>query len=146
LPDTYSEKHIKSIITAGSVYYYHEKSINSVKQHNFIVINLDPSKDTIIFLVCSSSQTQRVKQLYRNCPAETLAEITPIQYSGFSEKSIIDCNTIFSKNISEIARMLSKGKMQIKPVMDLRLVRKLRQGVILSPLVTIEIKKLLSRS
>jgi len=143
LPDTYSKRHIKSTITAGSVYYFHEKSIGSPKQHNFIVININPSKDTLIFLVCSSTQIEYLRKLRKNCPGKTLVEITPIQYSGFSEKSIIDCNHIFPKNIGEIARMLSKNKLQIKPVMGLRLVKQLRQGVILSPQVANEIKMLL---
>jgi hypothetical protein len=39
--------------------------------------------------------------------------------------------------------MLSKNKLQIKPVMGLRLVEKLREGVILSSLVAEETKKLL---
>ncbi len=143
MPDTYHARRIKSTIEAGSVYYYHEKSIDSPKQHNFVVINIDPPKDTLIFLVCSSTKINHFRKLRSNCPDETLVEITPTQYSGFSEKSIIDCNDIFQKGIDEIARMFSKNKLQIKPVMGLRLVRKLRQGVILSPLVANEIKTLL---
>lgn len=143
MPDIYSKRHIKSTITAGSVYYFHEESIDSPKQHNFIVINVDPSKDTLIFLVCSSTQIEYFRKLRKNCPGKTLVEITPIQYSGFSERSIIDCNHIFPKNIDEIARMLSKNKLQTKPVMGLRLVKKLRQGVVLSNQISNQIRALL---
>jgi hypothetical protein len=141
LPSAYDI--IKSTIQAGSVYYYYERALKSSKQHNFIVININPSKDTIIFLVCASSQIDSTRRFRKNFPVETLVEITPIQYPGFSKKSIIDCNHIFPKNINEIARMLSRNKLQIKPVMGLRLVRQLRQGVILSPLVANEVKILL---
>jgi len=143
LPETYPERHLKSTIKAGSVYYFYEKSIGSPKQHRFIVINVDPLKDTVIILVCASSQIKHFKKLRSNCPSETLVEITPLQYSGFTENSIIDCNEVFPKSISEIAEMLSKGKLQEKPVMDIRLVRKLRQGVIRSTLVAKEIQLLL---
>ena len=143
MPDSYSERHIKSTITAGSVYYFYEKSIDSPKPHRFIVLNIDPLKDTAVVLVCASSQVEYFKKLRSNCPNETVIEITPLQYSGFTKNSIIDCNDVIPKSINEIAKMLSKGKLQEKPTMDIRLVRKLRQGVILSPMVAKEIQLLL---
>jgi hypothetical protein len=143
LPESYSERHIKSSIVTGSVYYFYERSIGSPKQHRFIVLNIDPPKDPVIILVCASSQIRYFKSLRSNCPSETLIEITPLQYSGFTKNSIIDCNDVFLKSISEIARMLSKGKLQEKPIMGIRLIRKLRQGVILSTLVDKEIQLLL---
>jgi hypothetical protein len=141
LPSAYDI--IKSTIQAGSVYYYYDEALKSSKQHNFIVININPSKGTVIFLVCSSSQIDKTRRRRKSFPSETLVEITPNQYPGFSKKSIVDCNHIFPKNINDIARMLSRNKLQIKPVMGLRLVRQLRQGVILSPAVANEVKMLL---
>ena len=134
---------IKSTIQAGSVYYYHDKVLKSPKQHNFIVININPSKDTVIFLVCSSTGVDKTRKLRKYCPSETLVEITPTQYSGFSKKSIIDCNQVFERSIDEIVAMFSRRKLQRKPVMDLRLIRKLRQGVILSSLIPSRIRALL---
>ncbi len=134
---------IKSTIQAGSVYYYYEKALKSPKQHNFIVININPSKDTVILLACSSTQIDNTRRLRKYCPSETLVEITPNQYPGFSKKSIIDCNDVSGRSIEEIADMLSRRKLQTKPVMGLRLIKKLRQGVILSNLISKEIKALL---
>jgi hypothetical protein len=62
----------------------------------------------------------------KSCPSETLVEITPNQYSGFSRKSIIDCNYVYGRSIEEIAGMLSRRKLRVKPVMGLRLIKKLR--------------------
>jgi len=143
LPDTYSEGHIKSTIVAGSVYYFHEESIDSPKQHRFIVINIDPLNDTVIILVCASKQIDYFKNLRRDCPNDTLVEIEPSQYSGFTQKSIIDCNRVFPTQMSDIANKLKKGKLQILPTMGLRLVRNLRKGVLLSPAVDEEIRILL---
>lgn len=134
---------IRSTIQAGFVYYYHDKTIKSSKQHNYIVININPSKDTVILLVCSSSQIDKTRKRRKYCPSETLVEITPNQYPGFSKKSIIDCNDVSERSIEEIADMLSRRKLQTKPVMGLRLIKKLRQGVILSNLISNEIKALL---
>ena len=143
MPNAYSRKHIQSTITSGSVYYYHEKTHKTSKQHFFIVINIEPSKDTVIFLVCSSTKFKNVLRYRRKCPKQTLVEIKPEQYSEFSEKSIIDCNDVYTKSIEEIASMLSQGKLQEKTVMGLRLVRMLREGVILSNIVENYIKEAL---
>jgi hypothetical protein len=143
LPETYSERHIKSTITAGSVYYFYEKSIGSPKQHRFIVINIDPLNDTTIILVCASRQIAYFKKLRSNCPSDTLVEMTPLQYSGFTHKSIIDCNKVFPVQISDIATKFQKSKLQILPIMGLRLIKNLREGVLLSPMVDENIKTLL---
>ncbi len=134
---------IKSTIQAGSVYYYYEKALKSPKQHNFIVININPSKDTVILLVCSSTQIDNTRRLRKHCPSETLVEITPNQYPGFSKRSIIDCNYVFEKSIDEIGDIHFRKKLQTKPVMGLRLVKKLRQGVMLSNQISNQIKALL---
>lgn len=143
MSSSYSERYIQSNIEAGSVFYFLEKSIDSPKPHRFIVLNINPQTDILIVLVCASTQFERFRRLRKNCPNETLVEITPIQYSGLTEKSIIDCNKVFPKQIDEITLLLSKKKLQVLPRMDLRLVRKLRNGVLMSPLVAREIKTLL---
>jgi len=138
LPSAYDI--IRSTIKAGSVYYYHDEIIKSSKQHSYIVININPSKDASILLAHSSSQINKTRKRRKYCPSETLVEITPNQYPGFSKKSIIDCNDVSVRSIGEIADMLSRRKLQIKPVMGLRLIKKLRQGVILSNQISNEIK------
>jgi len=141
LPETYSKRRIKSTITAGSVYYYREDSFNSPDPHYFIVINIDTLSDMVIFLVCASSQIDSRRRLRKDYPNKTLVEITPSQYTEFSKRSIIDCNVVFEESVDEIASKLSQRKLEIKPVMGLRLVKMLRQGAILSPLVENYIKK-----
>ena len=140
---TSHEKHIKSTIAAGSVYYYHEAAIDSPKHHNFVVINIDPAKDKIIFLLGCSSQTENVRNLRSDCPAKTLIGILPYQYSQFTTDTIIDCNYVFEHTVTEIARMFAKRKLEERAAMDIRLVKQMRAGVILSPMVDKRIKKLL---
>lgn len=137
------EDHIRSTITAGSVYYYHESSIGSPLWHNFVVINIDPYNESTIFLVCCSSKIDNRKKLRATCPPETLVVISPYQYSVLTSQTVIDCNRVFEYSISEIAHMFLKKKLQERPVMDLRLVKKLREGVMLSPMVEKRIQKLL---
>jgi hypothetical protein len=127
--------HIKSTITAGSVYYYHESGLGSPKQHNFIVINIDPAKEKVLFLLCCTSQVDSRRKMRSGFPPETLVELTPLQYSILSKDTVVDCNDVLEHTIEEIARMFSRKKLEERPPLDIRLVKKLRQGVILSPIV-----------
>ncbi len=134
---------IKSSIDAGSVYYYHEESWETSKEHYFVVINIDPTKDDVIYLVCSRSNIEKIRNIRKDCP-ETLVEISPAQYPEFKTKSIFDCNEVNSRKTSEISKKHSNGKLTIKPKLDIRIVGKLRDAVIASRLVADDIKKKLS--
>jgi hypothetical protein len=136
---------IKSDITAGSVYYYNDPRLRATYSHYCIVVNIDPSKDTDIILVHASHRIDKVKKRRKNFfPEETLVEISPIQYSGFGKESIIDCNDVFVRDVEMLASKLAQQKLVKKPVMDLRLVRKLRKGIIASNQVSQHIKDLLT--
>ncbi len=134
---------IKSTIKLGSVYYYPENSFHSSEPHYFIVINIDPQKDKIIFLVCVSSQIEKSKNRRRTCPIETLVEISPDKYPGFKVNSIIDCNYVRETNVGQLVDKLLRKELQIKSEMNEALVRKLRAGVLSSPLIERRVKTLL---
>lgn len=140
------ETQIRSTIRLGSVYYFAEETFKSPEPHYFIVVNVDPLKDTIIFLVCSSSQVSKVHKRRRMCPSETLVEIAPSQYLDFNANSVVDCNYVMEKTIEQLVEKLSQGKLKLKAQMDASLVRRLRNGVFHSPLVERRIKRLLQKS
>jgi hypothetical protein len=117
--------------------------LQSREPHYFIVINKDPHKDKIIFLVCAQSQITKVKQLRKNFPPETLVEINPKQYTGFRVDSIIDCNNVWEKSINQLVDKLAREELKLKPEMDVPLVKRLRAGILCSPLIEHRIKTLL---
>lgn len=139
------EIQIRSAIRLGSVYYFTEESLHSPEPHYFIVLNIDPHEDTVILLVCASSQIKKVLKRRRTCPNDTLIRITPTQYPGFKADSIIDCNNVFERTIDQIIDKLLNNKLRIKTEMNPQLVKQLRQGVLVSPLVENRIKSLLQR-
>lgn len=134
---------IKSTIRLGSVYYFTEESLQSAEPHYFIVINKDPHEDKIVFLVCAQSQITKVKQLRKNFSPETLVEINPKQYTGFRVDSIIDCNNVWEKSIDQLVDKLARGELKLKPEMDVSLVKRLKAGILCSPLIEHRIKALL---
>ena len=130
--DIPADVQIKATIQTGSVYYFLEDSFPSKEPHYFIVLNVNPLNDEVILLVCASTQIETVRSRSLNCPKETLVEISPSQYAGFSRHSIINCNNVFQKGMSELANKLSEGKLKLKPEMDLCLVNKLVEGALYS--------------
>lgn len=140
------EVQIRSTIRLGSVYYFPEDTFKSAEPHYFIVINTDPQSDTVIFLVCASSQIEKVRRHRRTCPSETLVEIAPNKYPDFRVNSLIDCNFVIVKSIDQLIEKLSLGTLKMKTEMDVSLVKRLRNGVISSPLVERRIKVLLQGS
>ena len=128
---------IKSDIAAGSVYYYNDPSLRTTYPHYCIVVNINPSKDALLLLVHAS---HKVRNRRKNCPEETLVEISPIQYPGFDTESIIDCNDVIERDIEMLGRLLAQHRLEKKPVMGLRLVRLLRKGIIASDLTTPNVK------
>ena len=89
---------IRSTITLGSVYYFPEDSFKSSEPHYFIVLNIDPIDDIVLYLVCTQSDIENVRNVIRkDCPYETLVEITPSEYPKLKWKSIIDCNYVLCR-------------------------------------------------
>ena len=132
---------IRASIKPGSVYYFPHESLSSPESHFFVVINVNPIAEEVIFLVCSSSKIDKVKQRNRNNPPETLVEISKRQYPDFTFDSIINCNNVFPQSIEKLIERLSNKKLQLKAEMDMTLVNKLRKGVLASRQIPLIIKK-----
>jgi len=103
---------IKSTIKIGSVYYFIEESLNSPQPHYFIVLNINPREDTVILLVCASSQIDKIIKRRRTCPNNTLIEISPDEYPDFKVTSIIDCNVVFERTIDQLVDKLANKKLR----------------------------------
>ncbi|MCL0090254.1 hypothetical protein M1O54_07920 [Dehalococcoidia bacterium] len=136
---------IKATIRPGSVFYFLEDTLTSDEPHYFIVINIDPLTDKTLVLVCASSQISKVRRRRKNYPVETLVEITPANYADFKVNSIVDCNDVWEKTVSELVQKRSQGELQLKVQMETALIEKLRQGVLASQRVKNRIKTLLRK-
>ena len=141
--DVPPEVAIRSTIKPGSVYYFSEDSLHSSEPHYFIVINKDPFGERVVLLVCASSRIDKVKQRRRTYPVDTLVEITSLQYKDFKVNSIVDCNYLLEKTIDQLIDKLTHKKLWLKTEMDFALVKRLREGVLASPLIERRIKALL---
>ena len=124
---------IRGTIRPGSVYYLPHESFSSPEPHYFVIINIAPTVDEVLLLICASSKIANVKSQWRNCPDETFVVISPHQYSGFKSISILNCNHVIEQSIDQLVERLLNGQLKLKPEMSIELVEQLRQGVIMSP-------------
>jgi len=139
------EVRIKGGIKTGTVYYFKEESHKQdAPWHHFVVINSHPASDRVLILVCASSQVDKIKKNRKNLPPETLVEVSHSDYTDFVLPTIFDCNTVYEKTIGYIIKKLQEGKLGAYNLdMDLKIVEKLKIGVVASPLVRRELKKVL---
>jgi hypothetical protein len=146
--DISPEVKIRSTIKPGSVYYFREETLHSDQPHYFIVILVldvtyaDETADKDVLLVCVSSKIANVKRLRSGLSKETLVEISPTGYPELSVDSIVDCNDVRQKSVSELVQKLSQGKLSIKKEMNAKLIRKIHKGVLASTMVERNVKSL----
>ena len=135
---------IRASIIAGSVYYFPEDSFSSGESHFFVVVNINPRSDELIILACASHGVDKALNRNKGLPEETTVIITPEEYEGFSCASVFDCNhRVELRSIEHIIEKYEVNKLIVKPEMDIKLVEKLRQGIIASPVVERRIKSML---
>lgn len=127
----------------GNVFYALFREFSSGKPHYLIVIGT-PSEDMpYIVLTAITSQIEKVRRrLQMNGLApETLVELSPNDYPPLHLPSVVDCNYPVKcpKDLFE----MDFGDFNQKEDMPKHIVEKIISGVLLSPLVSNEIKKLI---
>jgi hypothetical protein len=134
---------IKASIKPGSVYYFSSQHLHSPAAHYFVVLNIDPIAEEAIILICAVSESENVRQRNKNNnPRKTLVVVQPEQYPEFTRPTIFDCNNnIFVEKIEILVERLSQKRLELKPRMDMALVKQLRQGVFASRLIALNIKQ-----
>lgn len=127
----------------GNVFYGLFRELSSGKSHFLIVINT-PSEDMpYIVLTAITSQIEKAKRRLQmnGLSPETLVELSPSDYPPLHLPSVVDCNYPLKcpKDLFE----MDFGDFNRKEDMPKHLVEKIISGVLLSPLVSNEIKKLI---
>ncbi len=137
-----SEAALNFFLHEGAVFYVQDRALTSPEPHYFVVLNISPAKEDLLLLVVSTSQVEAAKRRYAQLPVETLVEIAPSDYAGFSKPSLISCNQVFPRTKRQLIEQLNNGGEQ-KSRMPKDILEKLRQGVLASPTVERYIKKML---
>jgi hypothetical protein len=86
---------------------------------------------------------QKVIKRRKYLPKETLIEIKSSEYDAFTVDSIVDCNVCYVKSPEEILRKTKSGEVRLREEMDLKIIEKLRNGFLRSPMIEKSLKNIL---
>ena len=131
------------LLKEGSVLYFSDKTLGINDPHFFILLNKNPQSDKLILLVCSSSKIHKVIKRRKRLPRKTLVEIKPSEYESFTVDSIVDCNICYVKSPDEILKKTTKSEVRLKAEMEIKIIEKLREAFLLSPLIEKSLKNIL---
>lgn len=138
---------VKSTIREGSVFYFAGDGFKEKIPHYYVVLNSNPLTDEVLLLVFASSFGEGLYLKINNSPypAETFIDVTPEQCSLLKRVSIFDCNRVFEKNIEMVVEKLSNNKLKICGCIEIEVLKRLRNGVLLSPAVTENVKNIIKQ-
>jgi hypothetical protein len=133
---------LRLTLRPGSVYYFPERRLTSPEPHYFIVVNQQPLAREILVLTVISSKVEKVKRLRKDL-AGTTVEFGPDDYGELKSPSIVDCNVVFRKALSELVEKMQRKEVSYKQDLPPELLMRIRRAIKASPLVEEEIRRLL---
>jgi hypothetical protein len=118
------------------------------KNHCVILLNLSPHTDDFVVFVCVSSQyVKRLEYAQKlGLPVDTVVMIKPAFYHHLPKYSAVDCNSIHTITKGELVTLYSEGRINFyskTPLLNNNDVNKIKNGVVKSPLIQEEIKKMI---
>ena len=103
----------------------------------------DPLRDTVLLLAVASSQVDKIRERRRNLPADTLVEVAPHEYEGFTKNTMIDCNQVFELDRAELVSRFQAKSIRSHPDLPLDILNRVRDGILASPRVDEAYKELI---
>ncbi|WP_435894820.1 hypothetical protein [Oceaniferula spumae] len=133
-------------IRQGAVFYMVDRRLSSTEPHYFIVLNRDPYGDKLLLLAVASSQVEKVRarRKRKSLPPETVVEISPSDYQDFKVDSCVNCNTVFTKSLVELADQWKRKEIRGQADLGDTILQQLITGIMASPMIPEEEKKLVS--
>ncbi len=127
----------------GTVYYFQHRGLLSETSHYFVVMNTDPQRDTVLLLAVASSQVDKIRERRKNLPPETLVEVSPGDYVGFTKPTLVDCNQVFELDRAELVSRYQAKSIRSHPDLPLEILNRVCEGILASPRVDEAYKELI---
>lgn len=139
------DQFIQGTIEQQTVYYAVDDSIPNGEPHYFVVLNVDPKTDQVVYMACATSKVREAVLRRSSLPVETVVVVRPADCPLLKMDSAFDCNNLFERTVLQLTEKRTLGKLQFKGKMPDDVFGKLIDGVLKSPLVTGRVKKLIKR-
>jgi hypothetical protein len=142
VPDESLPLELRVGLRAGSVFYFQSRELTSAQPHFFIVVNRDPIGDQLLLLTIVTSNVADARTRNRS-RLQTIVEISPAQYGEFKVDSVVDCNVVVEKPLSELSGMVRRQEVRYHRDMPAGIFARIRTAVLASPLVPDDFKQML---
>ena len=142
MPDERLPLELRVGLRAGNVYYFRSRELTSERPHFFIVVNRDPIGSQLLLLTIVTSNVADARTRNRN-RLQTIVEITPEEYREFKVRSVVDCNVVIEKPLSELSDMVRRNEVRYHSDLPAEIFTKIKTAVLASPLVPDELKQML---
>ena len=142
MPDERLPLELRVGLRAGSVYYFQSRELTSERPHFFIVVNRDPIESQLVLLTIVTSNVADARTRNRK-RLQTIVEITPTEYKEFKVDSVVDCNVLLEKPLSELSGMVRRKEVRYHRDLPAGIFAKIKAAVLASPLVADELKEML---
>jgi len=142
VPDERLPLELRVGLRAGSVYYFRSRELTSEQPHFFIVVNRDPIGSQLLLLTIVTSNVAHARTRNRN-RLQTIVEITPAEYREFKVHSVVDCNVVLEKPLSELSGMVRRNEVRYHRDLPPEIFAKIKTAVLASPLIPDELKQML---
>lgn len=142
MPDERLPLELRVGLRAGNVYYFRSRELTSERPHFFIVVNRDPIGSQLLLLTIVTSNVADARIRNRN-RLQTIVEILPAEYREFKVHSVVDCNVVLEKPLSELSGMVRRNEVRYHCDLPAEIFAKIKTAILASPLVPDELKQML---
>ena len=142
MPDERLPLELRVGLRPGSVYYFRSRELTSERPHFFIVVNRDPIGSQLLLLTIVTSNIADARTRNRS-RLQTIVEITPAEYREFKVRSVVDCNVVLEKPLSELSGMVRRNEVRYHCDLPAEIFAKIKTAILASPLVPDELKQML---
>lgn len=137
------------IIKKGSILYFKADCFRDNQPHYFVIIGYDAVTDKLYMVNATSGVDGRKNFIARrNLPAETLVIADPTDCHFLSHESVFNCNDVTPVGFDEVYKKYSEGKLKCNctEYTEESILNKILAGVGISPLVSPEIKEIITNT
>ena len=137
---------LKVVLRPGAILLYKDDAFPD-KAHFFVIINMTILYNQPLFLLCATSQVVK-KQAFissRNLPLETLVIVHPADCNFLKKETVFNCNSVLERPIEMIKEKIDNSEIKKYAEVTGDILGKLRNGVLISPLVPEKIKRIIKK-
>jgi hypothetical protein len=129
------------VLEAGAVFYFKEEGWNTPKPHYFVVLNKNPNLVENIILVPATTLDIWSATSVEKFPEATIVALGPKDCSFLTVESLFNCNFPLSKLKKVLESKYVGGKLALSGKVTPEILDKLRNGVLSSKIVPVNIQK-----